>query len=246
MLKLERSSQSSSLTVRLREREMFFEPRVLKALSIAVFLHCAALLLFQVAPFSFTSSHIFSPVKVQSNHQEQSISLVASTFSQEGEDELAPPSISLIPPLEASSLLQESTLSPTLALKPNAFEKLEEQIWPIWDLPLTFDLEEPRIRLAVSGDLAEHSLIATHPLLNQMQSIHVSASPAYVSYQVQMDEATGEIFWFERLQSSGIKEVDQLTETILSQLRFASKNSFEWVTGNVNFTLLIKQEGSKQ
>lgn len=238
MLKLEKSSRLSGITVRLREREGFFEPRLLKALAVALFLHAGGLALFQVIPFSFTSSFIFPPVKVQSDHPAQSISAVASSYPESVDEELAPPSLSLIPPLEIAYLPQNSTLSPIVAFDPHAFRPLEERLWPAWDSPLTLELEEPRIRLSISGELAKHSLAATDPLLSQMQSIHKSSTPAYVTYNVQMDEATGELFWFDRVQSSGTREIDQLTEKILFNLRFTPDQSGEPVIGNIHFVVL--------
>lgn len=238
MLKLEKSSRLSGITVRLREREGFFEPRLLKALALALFLHVGGLALFQVTPFSFTSSYIFPPVKVQSDHLSHSISAVASSNPEWVDEELAPPSFSLVPPLEIAYLPPESTLLPAVAFDPHAFRPLEEHLWPAWDSPLTLELEEPRIRLSISGELAKHSLAATDPLLNQMQSIHKTSTPVYAAYSVQMDETTGELFWVERVQSSGIREIDQLTEKILFNLRFTPDQSREQVIGNIHFVVL--------
>lgn len=243
MLKLEKSSQLHGLTVRLREREHFFEPRLLRALALALVLHLGGLYLIHVTPFSFTSSFIFPPVKVKSDHPARSISAVAASHPNILEEELPPPAISLISPLEISYKPQESSLPPSHAmLDPHAFHTLEERLWPTWETPLALPLDEPRITMKISGDLAEHPLLATDPLLKKMQSISKISQPAYVTYNVQMDEATGAPFWVERLQSSGIKTVDQLTEKIVFNLRFAPDPSLAHVTGNVHFVVLIPAE----
>ena len=54
-----------------------------------------------------------------------------------------------------------------------------------------------------------------------------------------MDEETGELFWFELLESSGIREVDQLTEKILSTLRFTPDSTFKSIDGYLHFVGLI-------
>jgi hypothetical protein len=58
-----------------------------------------------------------------------------------------------------------------------------------------------------------------------------------VTYQVQLDEKTGEIFWYDRTESSGIPTIDDLTEKILLNLRFAPYQS-ELITGILNFAIL--------
>lgn len=235
MLKLERTSQLSGLTVRLRERERFFEPRLLKALAIALLFHCSALLFFNITPFTFSSAFTFPPVQVQFDQPSKSISTLVSAYVEES-DELLPPPLTLIPALDWISLPQQSTLTASAPLDPQALQPLEERLWPKWQEPLSPHLEEPRIQLTISGDLAELPLAVSDPLLNQMQPLS-SSSPAYVTYQVQMDEKTGELFWYERIQSSGIVAIDHLTEKILLNLRFSPKSQ-EMITGTLSFAVL--------
>lgn len=243
MLKLEKSSQRHGITVQLREREHFFEPRLLKALALALVLHLGGLFLVHVTPFSFTSSFIFSPVKVKSDHPARTITAIATSHPSLSEDELIPPAISIIPPLEIAHSPQESSLLPSLTpLNPHAFHALEERLWPIWESRLTLPLEEPRIRMKISGDLAELVMLETNPHLKETIPINNSSKPVYVSYNVQMDETTGELFWVERQKSSGIKSLDQLTEKIIFDLRFAPDPSLIQVTGTVHFVILITEE----
>src|SRR5436309_1962698 len=72
--KLEKTSQLSGLTLCMREREHFFEPRFLKALAIALILHGGALFLFHVSPFDFSSTFTFPPIHVQSDSTIQGVS----------------------------------------------------------------------------------------------------------------------------------------------------------------------------
>ncbi len=236
MLKLEKTSDLSNLTIRMRERERFFEPRLLKALAIALILHSGALLLFHVTPFSFTSTFTFPPIQVQSDPPIKGVSALVSHYNEE--DEFLPPPPPLISALDWISFSQESTLLPSVAFNPHALQSLEEQNWPKCQEPLSLKLEEPRIQLAISGDLAQLPLLTTDPLLNQMQPISSPASSAYVTYQVQLDGKTGEIFWYERTKSSAVSVTDQLTEKILLNLRFSLPETYETVMGTLNFVVL--------
>jgi hypothetical protein len=240
MLKLEKTSNLSGLVIRMRERERFFEPCLLKALAIALFLHISALTLFHVTPFYLPSTFTFPPIQVQSDQPIQAISALVSSYPEE--EELSPPPLSLVPTLDWVSFSQESMLIPSLSFDLHALQSLEERVWPKWQEPLSLKLEEPRIQLTISGDLAELPLIASDLLLNQLQPISHQELAAYVTYQVQLDEKTGEIFWYERTQSSAKANIDYLTEKILLNLRFASPASHEIVKGAVNFVVLASEE----
>jgi hypothetical protein len=236
MLKLEKTSDLPGLTIRMREREHFFEPRLLKALAIALILHSGALLFFHVTPFHFSSTFTFPPIQVQSDSPIQGVS---TWVSQDIQDPLLlSPPLALLPPLDWIPFHQESILTPALSFDPDAFKSLEEHLWPKWQEPLSLPLNEPRIRLAISGDLAHVPLITLDPLLTEKQSIYSSKDPVYVTYQVQVDEKTGEIFWYERTQSSAIATIDQLTEKILLNLRFASQEAKAFMTGALHFAIL--------
>lgn len=242
MLRLEKTANLSNITIRMRERERFFEPRLLKALAIALIFHCGALILFQVTPFSFASTFTFPPVHVQSDSLIKGVSTFVSHHTDE--DEINFPSISIIPPLDWISVSQESALIPSVALNLQDLISLEERIWPKWEEPLSQRLEEPRIQLAISGDLAELSLITSDPLLNQMQPLSSHSFSTYVVYKVQLDEKTGEIFWYERITSSQEPVTDQLTEKILLNLRFGIPQSHQVIMGTLSFVILPFIENS--
>lgn len=236
MLKLEKKSRLSNVTIRMRERERFFEPRLLKALTIALLLHCGALVLFQVTPFSFTSTFVFPPVHVQSDSTMKGVVALVSDIVEK--EEILSPPLSFVPPLDWISFLPESVLTPSYAFDSEGLESLEKHIWPKWDAPLSVKLEEPRVQLAISGPLGELSMVTSDPLLEKMQPISSHDFAAYVTYRVMLDEYTGEIFWYERLESSSELAINQLTEKILLGLRFFPAKSQEPITGILNFIVL--------
>jgi hypothetical protein len=141
-------------------------------------------------------------------------------MGQDKED-VGPPPIHLIPPLDWVLAPLESTLTPSINFNLKALEPIEERIWPIWIEPLSISIEEPFIQLSISGDLVKHTLISSDDLLKRM--LPLSSEPPmyhYVSYQVQLDHRTGELFWYDRTQSSTIATIDRITEKILLNLRF--------------------------
>lgn len=239
MLKLEKTSKLSNIAICMRERERFFEPRLLKALAIALIFHLSGLLLFHVTPFSFTSTFTFAPVHVQSDSPVKGVS--AQVFQTREEEELLPPPLSLVPTLDWVSIIPASTLAPAINFKPDALQFLEERVWPKWEEPLPLKLEEPRIQLAISGDLAEIPWVTSDPLLREMEPLSAK-SKAYVTYQVQLDDKTGEIFWYERTESSGVNSIDQLTEKILLNLRFLAPSQPTIIKGFLHFAVLQNQE----
>lgn len=236
MLKLEKTSKLSTVTIRMRERERFFEPRLLKALTIALLLHCGALLMFQVTPFSFTSTFLFPPIHVQSNSTIKGI--VAFVSDRIEKENAFPPPLSFVPSLESLSFPPESILTPSYTFDLQLLDPLEKHIWPKWEVPLSMKLEEPRIQLAISGPLAKLSLVTGDPLLEEMQPISSHDFAAYVTYKVMLDPYTGEIFWHERIESSTDHGMNRLTEKILLNLRFFSEKQEEPVSGVLHFLLL--------
>lgn len=235
MLKLEKTADLSTIVIRIREKERFFEPGLVKALAIALILHSGALILIHVTPFSFTSNFIFPLVRVQSDLPLAATS--ALVVEDINEEEFAPPPFLFAPPLEWVSGPSEFPLPSSVMFDPSMLDSIEKNMWPKWNEPLLYQLEEPLVQLSISGDLAKIPLISDDPLLNQIEPL-TTHSPFYVVYEVQLDQATGEIFWFERTENSGIKRIDQLTETILLNLRFAPLNQEDTIKGTLSFIVL--------
>ena len=214
---------------------------MLKLCSFALVLHLGVLLLFHVSPFKLASTFTFPPIQVQSEQSLQGISALISSEPYDQEDELPPPPFYFRPPaLDWISVSTNPSITPSASLNPDALLRIEERTWPIWHEPLSLHLEEPLARLAISGDLAERLLIDTDPLLSKMQPISsLPSSYAHVTYEVQMDERTGKLFWYERTQSSGDSAIDRLTEKILLNIRFDPSGTREFVTGTLNFVVAL-------
>ena len=233
MLKLEKTSTLTNLTIRWRERERFFEPRLLQAFTIALLLHCGAMLIFQIAPISISSTFRFPPIQVVSDIPTPAIVLIDPLLY----DEMGPPPPRLLPTLDWMPLPPPLTWLPVELPDRQAFQFLEERLWPSWDAPPPKSLEKPLIQLTFSGELANHSLITLDPLLHRNEPLSAALlSPLYVRYRAQMGD-TGTLFWYERTLSSGVEAVDHLTETLLQNFRFANPTPEAFLTGEVHFAV---------
>lgn len=242
MLKLEKTAKSSTLTLRLRDRDLFFNRQLLKALGIALLLHLSGLLLFHVSPFSLSSNVIFPPVEVHSDQPIAGASSLITTHHWD-EDTLPPPPLQLIPHMNWVASTPTSLLMPEVALNIDVLQNLEERHWPVWQTSLTTELEEPLIRMSTSGDLANYAVVTADPSLDiKVPLKSVSGSYASVAYEVLLDERRGELFWYERIQSNGNEKVDELTEKILLNMRYAVRRSGETVGGILNFTVAASKK----
>lgn len=239
MLKLEKLSNALGITLSFREHESFFNPQLLKALAIALFLHLGGLVLFHVSPFQFSSSFVFPPIQVQSDHTSPHTISARTTLDLPEQKEFPFPPLRFLPPaIDWINMPLESSLEPSLALNLNTLQYREEKIWPIWHSPLSPPLEEPLIQLTIAGDLATYPLQSYDLKLDQTH--HLSQdSPLYheVTFHVQLDARKGELFWYERLHSSGNKKIDYLAEQMLLSLRFVPPKTKESVTGKLHFAI---------
>lgn len=233
MLKLEKTSSLTNLTIRWREREHFFEPRLLQAFTIALLLHCGAMLIFHIAPINFSSTFRFPPIQVVSDVPTPALVLIDPLLY----DEMGPPPPRFIPTLDWITLPPPLTWLPVELPDRQAFQFLEERLWPSW-VPLPpKSLEKPLIEFTFSGELANHSLISIDPLLDRKVPLSAALlSPLYVRYRAQM-ESTGTLFWYERTLSSGVEAVDHLTETLLQNFRFANPTPEAFLAGEVHFAV---------
>jgi len=242
MLKLEKTSDLSGLAIQMRERERFFEPRVLKAFLIALFLHTSGLLLFHAAPFDFSSNYLFPPIQVQMDSPLQGVSVLAGPTTEI--DDFLPPPISFVPAMDQDFLPKNSVLAPYLEFDPHAFNTIESHLWPKWEEPL-LPLKEPWIKLSISGDLAHHPLITSNPLLEEVKVISPTFKEAYAHFRVLLDAHSGELFWYERIDvADEMQAMNMLAESILTKLRFqpSSGQDIDFVEGELHFAMLIDKE----
>lgn len=239
MLKLEKKVNSSKISLRFREKGVFFDRRLCLAFAIAFAFHGALLLLFHITPYSSSSSFIFLPVEVASDvpaSPDSKVSAQASLLFEDMEEAVAP-LLTLTPALDWNLMPSESILSPLVTLNFNAMQEVEERVWPKWVEPLHLDLEEPRIQLFISGDLSAIPMIGKDPLLKEKRPVVFLETPSIFTYQVLLDTRSGEIFWYELIESNAGLKLQKTAEKILLNLRFATVLPHEHVNGTLNFII---------
>lgn len=239
MLKLEKKVNSSKISVRFREKEVFFDRRLCLSFAIAFAFHGALLLLFHITPYSSSSSFIFLPIEVASDvpaSPSSKVSAQASLLFEDMEEAVAP-LLTLIPTLDWNLMRSDSILTPSFSLNFNAMQELEERVWPKWVEPLHLDLEEPRIQLFISGDLSAIPMIGEDPLLKEKKPVAFGETPATLAYQVLLDTSSGEIFWYELIESNAGITLQKTAEKILLNVRFATVLPHEHVNGILNFVI---------
>jgi hypothetical protein len=236
MLRLEPSSESPDVVLQFREKDRFFNSFFMRAFLIAISFHGMAGVIFSIAPFQLTSSFIFSPVQMQSEAPALHSTLLTADPNNEM-PELFPTPIPLLWPL--SFTFTESTFIRSTPLDVHAFESLERENLPKWTLPSFMAREQAIAQLFITGELANYILHKQDDrLVRHSEFIYPSLdSPLSIAYQVQMEEYAGKIFWYERIQTSGIEKLDKLTEDFLFSLQFEKKNSMNIVSGTVTFII---------
>ena len=134
-----------------------------------------------------------------------------------------------------------SSLAPALNLDIKTFDEVESRVWPKWSEPIqeAMAVQEPRLKMEISGDLAQHRLISIVPALQEMLPLAQVAGEEYVVYRVQLDSQTGELFWYERIESSRVPSDNFLTEKILLNLRFSPLKESSIVKGELHFRVAM-------
>lgn len=237
MLRLEKTSDLSGIAIRFREKERFFETRVLKALICALLIHLTTFILFRIANPLLISNFVFSPVQMRFESLEKNNLSEVTSYFDEDEFKFEFFGNEMSERLDWLAFLEPSLLFPA-TFDFNSLENLEKEFWPKLDLPLSIELTEPYIKMMISGDLANFILIKSDPILSSMQPFSTSLDIYSTSYEIQMDGNTGEIFWFQQKSSSGDKKIDQMIEKVILSLRFNQSEKDEFINGYLNFDIL--------
>ena len=170
MLQLEREEQTSTLTLKFRERESIFRPLFLQALAIALALHLSFFIFFHIAPFSLISSFTFPPIAVESPTSTNQMLTVSTTHWDTDRDVLSPP-LSVLPSLDWVVIPFSDILFSATNYDIDKMKHFESADWPLLNEPLPIILEEPLIKLTVSGELAQRALLLSRPPSRRAQAL---------------------------------------------------------------------------
>lgn len=209
MLKLEKTQQEITLTIRTQERRV--NRTFLSALTIALALHAGALLLFQIYQF-LPRDTLLPPTTVEALFEEE-------TFAQAGLEELmrkhflqptpSMPSLStfLLPTQNCLELqVEKQTQDPFLALK----EDWEALFHPQKDESMTTPV------MQITGLLAERELLGS---VTELLAKHLPPVSGTYTYDVRMENQSGKIFWFSPVHPQD-PQLEREMRKLLLALRF--------------------------
>jgi hypothetical protein len=208
MLTLKKEPAGAEFTLALSSKQPLFSREFCQALSWAVGIHALGVLLFTIQMITYTGSTvILDPVTVLTEPLEltQGGPVVTDASSLTPERGLLPepPSMGLEPP---SFIHDASLISPAPLARPFLMPQ-----WAAASPP------PPPIRISATGHLAGRAF--AYPKDIPILKFHGDYQAAY---QVRVDGATGEIFWFKLQRSSGLPAIDRAAEEIVRNMQFQS------------------------
>lgn len=243
MLKLEKIRREINIGVRDKERVL--NPVFLKALGIAIALHLAGIVLFQIHPFITTSNFILPPSLVESDiHFDVGDNSVLANFEKEGvfRDMLEPRASVLEIPAMPPSPVQKQ-LEYTFTQQTNPFFEIDED----WEHLITegrfISISDP-IHMHISGALAEIPLLNNGIHQEFPTSLMSQGSKPLkkdlVAFMVQVERATGRIFWYIQTQAANTSAINTMAEKILNGMRFEANSQHFVSAGEVEMTFTGK------
>lgn len=242
MLKLEKIAKSRDLNVLLRSKPTLLTIPFLCAFGYALFIHLAALLLFDIAPFraAFQSS-IFAPVNV-------SIDLPLSTIYAaplEGakQDDIPAYLAAPQPKLPQLPIQMEESL---LSLSENEASWQETQTFMSLESALffnEFDLPSPTqpnpLAIYLSGQVSKLKVQPMASALTENYLPSLSGTlPDYLHFlfQIKVDTASGEICWWQQINGDETSHA-KLAVEILKNIRFLPESTADFLPGEVEIVL---------
>ncbi|MBA3722058.1 MAG: hypothetical protein H0W88_06635 [Parachlamydiaceae bacterium] len=252
MLKLERNCKNNDINLTVRSRECFWNSILIKAFILALAFHLGAILLFHIQPFKTSSSFLFAPINVQAPSKiENQVTLEEAKTPVNPDDfpllALYQPTLPDVPLFLNSDFENSNSIQKIPEISFASFDTLEQQsfhripLTPSKDLVLTYT----PIQMTVSGNLAKRQLIDNKntPFLNsRLQKKQASHLEYYhTQYKVVIDATTGQIFWFDKIISSGQSKIDRFAEDLLQKLQFAADNNFEASNGMIDIMVTLDE-----
>lgn len=246
MLKLKRSRKNNEIHIQIRQPLRLFDRYFLLALVAAFAIHLFAAFLFHVRLFSFGEIETVLPATKAYAHfvkgsAQESDAIVSTQINLEGRLTLAhlipPESMPTLYPLEPSLSMPSIEYSETQ--ENNPFSAIEKDVEDSYFANLEIPVVTPPVKVMITGALAEIPMQdfkdeISHlfaPLQFSAQNLHQER----IVYSVQMDTNTGQIFWFEPLESSLNSEQTTLTENLLKSIFFQSNPDHFVQSGQVEF-----------
>ncbi|MBA3958185.1 MAG: hypothetical protein H0X51_07320 [Parachlamydiaceae bacterium] len=233
MLKLVRS-RNREISIRLKNKAVFFNKPFLIALSAALSLHLLALLLFHIHPFFISSDRILPPIMVEADLSELLMDGDQGTLAQVKKDEvpgrhaLTPPKSHPEIPLMPMLLSDRHHVIQQPLKQSNPFLSLEEN----WDFLSQKPIpKKTPLNIAVSGLLAERPL--TETVIQPPPSLERDYR---LVYHVEVENKTGCICWYAPVLAAENSVYRKWTEEALKRIRFAPSEEGFMTAGEIEFS----------
>lgn len=229
MLKLKKIAKSMEIAISLNSKDSFFNRPLIQAFAIAIGLHLLALGTIQIRSINiFGNQSEIQPVLVDIDmaHIDQSAVLTELAIR----DDLP----RAIPEPQTSGLRL-----PTLPPAESSFIAFDYVITPKNIDPLAFNTPpgHPQgTELHISGALAERFI--EEPV--ERSQLPPGPSIRYV-YNIQVDNQTGELIWFERLSENSDRLLTFKADSIIRNLRFTPDR--ETFTANGSVEIMFWRDG---
>lgn len=230
MLRLERRNRQE-VSVTFGPGSSFWSRSLLIALAVAIGLHLFGFFLFRFKEVFHRGDRILPPTEVEIDLSQGFAAFVEKQHQVHYPFEPAPSPLKFpempMPISEQSSVFSHEAMVLNMPLggwKEN------------WDhlAPLEKDHETSnRVTVKAFGELAAIPIVSEHPL-----RLSTPSSEEYSSvYAVQVDAASGQVFWWMRQETTGLSIVDVEAEAILRDLRFQTDARKAIIAGYIEIRL---------
>lgn len=251
MLKLEKISRSREIMVSLRDRDPRFNRTFIIAFAIAFSLHLLAGVLFTIRPFLLDSSELILPPIAASadlSVNRESMALAKVDKTERLHRTIPEPrySVPKVPELTEVTVNRQKEYVMKKELTAAPFAMIEKEVFSPDFTAWESSKQHAPVQILVSGPLADKTIEVNGadsvelPLLNSdMRSNLIRAL-----YAVEVENQSGQIFWYESQQKLENLEYRRLAEKILLNLRFHQDTKAFVTPGEIEIVFTFPEKSS--
>lgn len=247
MLKLA-YSRKRNVRIITHDKESRFSSDLIRALGIAIFLHIAGFIIFNIQDVDTPELKIIAPISVRTesgsgNTSDDGENIASIQIDKHGllpryiaEPEMSLPSLPEMPKMALDNKIMHTREDQSLG---GHFSQIEYET-AVDKEQLSFLRDQKTCNVHVSGGLADLSLLPYN--IDPQYLIEISQnSPGQFRtiFAVKVENKTGEIFWYTQQQPSKLQRINKLAEKILRQLRFTPSRNTLITEGTVEFTFIF-------
>lgn len=230
MLKLERKSKRSEVSVSIKDCGRLLTPSFLYALGIAFAIHLFGVILFQISPFKIGHVEtIFPPIQVNVDYLPLIDSGVLAELENEPsvmppipEPKMSTPKIYGMLLIEPKKYIVNPKITNVLNFHSNKLEAWNDYS-DIISLEAPFPEKTKPLTIHLFGQLTEKEYTLGNfdpkeslPKITQ----DLGYKKVAVSYRVKIEDREGKIFWYQQITSPEKKKTGKFAEKVLMAMQF--------------------------